>query len=269
MISIVCVYNNEQLLKDNLLKSLVGQTLEYEVILIDNTKGSFSSAAKALNHGGRRAKGKYIMFVHQDVDLCYSSWLEDAEKILDSISCLGIAGVAGMSENGRNNTERGRNIIDHGGNRTQWEWGNPIEKPVQVQTLDGCLMIVPKSVFDVLSFDERTCDDWHLYDVDYCLSCAELGFDVYALPMFIYHRSGGGFFKNNKFRILLSLGVLPKAYYVTLEGLRRKHRKHFKRIYTTCGDWNISYPIILQRIKLEVVGGFRYISRSIGLGGKK
>jgi len=67
MISIVCVYNDEITLKDYLLKSLENQTSKHELILIDNTQGKYKSAAGALNWGGGKAKGKYIMFVHQDV----------------------------------------------------------------------------------------------------------------------------------------------------------------------------------------------------------
>lgn len=259
MISVICVYNNEQSLNDYLMSSLKKQTAKHELILVDNTKRRFKSAAQALNHGGKLAKGKYIMFVHQDVDLCSNSWLEEAEKVLDSIASLGAAGVAGMSECGRSNTERGRNIIEHFEDHRRWEWGNVIDKPERVQTLDECLVIVPKSVFDVIVFDEMTCDDWHLYVVDYCLSCIEKGMGVYAIPMFIYHRSGGGFFKRNKFKALLSLGSLPGAYYRTLEKLRRKHRGHFKKIYTTCGCWNLSYPAILLRVIHFVREGLRYI----------
>lgn len=269
VISIVCVYDNEKSLNEYLLNSLKVQTSAHETIFLDNTQGQYKSAAEALNLGAFRATGKYIMFVHQDVDLCSTSWLEEAEDILDSIPHLGIAGVAGMSEDGRSNKERGRNIIEHRINRKSWEWGNPIEKPEQVQTVDGCLMIVPKTVFDMLSFDERTCDDWHLYEVDYCLSCAERGLGVYAIPMFIYHRSGGGFFRENKLKTLLSLGPLPDTYYRTLKKLRVKHRKHYKTIYTTCGDWNLSYPVLLQRIVLLGRDGLRYLFESARSIGKK
>ena len=111
MISIVCVYNNEEIFNNYLLKSLKSQTAKHEEILIDNTQGRFKSAAEALNWGGRKAKGKYIMFVHQDVDLSSNTWLENAENILDPIINLGIAGVAGMSEEGLINKERNRGII--------------------------------------------------------------------------------------------------------------------------------------------------------------
>ena len=109
MISVVCVYNNPEILNDYLLKSLKDQIAEKELIKIDNTEGKFSSAAEALNYAGKKAKGEYIMFVHQDVDLSSNSWLEDAEEILNTIPDLGIAGVAGVSEEGRTHKDKKRN----------------------------------------------------------------------------------------------------------------------------------------------------------------
>lgn len=80
MISIVCVYNDEKILNDFLLKSLKAQTVEYELIKIDNTQNRFKSAAEALNYGGKKAKGEYIMLVHQDVDLSSDTWLKNEEN---------------------------------------------------------------------------------------------------------------------------------------------------------------------------------------------
>ncbi|MHC4545475.1 MAG: glycosyltransferase, partial [Planctomycetota bacterium] len=85
MLSIVVVYNDERALNEILLDGLKNQTVKYDLIALDNTKGSFKSAAEALNSGANKAKGKYIMFIHQDVELGSDSWLEDVEKVLDDI----------------------------------------------------------------------------------------------------------------------------------------------------------------------------------------
>lgn len=244
MISVVCVYNNEEIFRDYLLKSLKNQNVEFELIGIDNTSNEFKSAAAALNYGGKKARNKYIMFAHQDVSFLPNSWLEDAERFLDSISDLGIAGVAGMSEIGSTNPERGRNIIKHGEPPEVWPWGNRIQNPEPVQTLDECLVIVPKSTFDVLQFDEKTCEGWHLYAVDYCLSAKERGFGVYVLPMEIYHLSTGAA-NLKKFKWIS--GQLPDDYYKILKKVLEKHANTSKVIYTTCGDWNTAYPVVLQR----------------------
>ena len=153
MISIVCVYNNERLLADFLLDSLSRQTVLYELIMVDNTENQFRSAAQALNWGGRKARGKYIMFVHQDIRLCSNEWLLNAERMLDSLRNLGVAGVAGRREGGC--------ILANLKNGTPpTAAGTQIgAEPVAVQTLDECLTIVPRDVFKVLQFDERRATD--------------------------------------------------------------------------------------------------------------
>ena len=259
MISVVCVYNSEKILNDYLLKSLKNQTVDYELITVDNTKGKFKSAAEALNRGGKKANGKYLMFVHQDVDLCSSSWLEDAGKILDAIPDLGIAGVAGnvgiTGVAGMKAKKSVMTLIKHG-DPPRWAGSIIIKKPEEVQTLDECLFIIPKSVFKSLQFDEKICDDWHLYAVDYCLSVKRIGYDVYAIPMYVYHLSPG-IKPKNKLQIVLDLGPFPKGYYLTMKKLLQKHKGYYKRIYATGDDWNTSFPLILQRVLYLAKAGIR------------
>jgi len=237
MISIVCVYNNKQILDNYLLKSLKNQTAEFELITLDNTQSKFKSAAEALNYGGKKAKGKYIMFVHQDVDSFSISWLEKVEKVLDKIPNLGIAGVAGKK--------------DETGMITNIKHDNPprlagkiqIKIPEEVQTLDECLIMIPQSVFNMLHFDEIVCDNWHLYAVDYCLSVKKLGYNAYVIPMFVHHGSPGS--------------PMSKEYYSTLGKLLKKHKQHYDRIYTTTGNWSAFYPLrvwvgtILQKLGIK------------------
>jgi len=231
MISVVVVYNNERALNEILLKSIKNQTAKFELIPVDNTKGEFKSAAEALNWGGKQANGKYIMFVHQDVDLGSDSWLEDVERILDTIPNCGIAGVAGMNEKGKNNTERGRGYVVSSGK--VWDWSNAVQKPEEVQTLDELLLIVPKSVFNKLKFDKKTFDGWHCYGADYCLCVRQMGLKVYVVPMFVYHRAIG----SNPAGLLL-LKYQKRLY--------NKHKKVYKHIYTTMGE------ISLIKLKLSL-----------------
>jgi len=255
MISVICVYNNEQTFQACLLKSLSEQKTDCEIIAIDNTKSRFNSAAEALNWGGARAVGDYLIFAHQDIDLCSDSWFEGTEELLDSLPDLGIAGVAGISERGWPPTERGRNTIHH---RTQeWHrnvithgpqrerWGTPIQEPEAVQTLDECLVIIPKSIFKMMQFDEVTCDSWHLYAVDYCLSVKERGFGVYAIPRCVYHQSKG-YQETSALSAIASL-ALPEEYYRTLGRVLKKHKDNYQWIHTSFESWNTTYPFGLQR----------------------
>ncbi|MCE8424423.1 MAG: hypothetical protein J5U17_01420 [Candidatus Methanoperedens sp.] len=257
MISIVCVYNNERILTDYLLKSLHDQTVEFDLIKVDNTSGSFKSASEALNLGGKKAKGKYIMFVHQDVDLSSNTWLEKVEKILDALPNLGIAGVAGTKD------EKGvMSVIEHS-DPPKSAGEIYIKKPTKVQTLDECLVIIPRSIFIELHFDEKICDDWHLYTVDYCLSCLGSGFDVYAIPVYIYHRCTSVETKKNRIQIICDIGYLPEGYYKTLQKLLNKHKKNHRYIYTNFGRWDTSYPVIPQKIWPLIKAGITYPGRKL------
>jgi GT2 family glycosyltransferase len=228
------VYNNKEILEEWLLKSLKNQTTRYELILVDNTDNKFKSAAKALNYGGRRAKGRYIMFAHQDVRLCSDTWLKDAINLLDSLQNVGLAGVAGKRDvSGFIESRRILSNIVHG-IPPRFAGNIKVNSPEEVQTLDECLFIVPKYVFDRLRFDEENIDTWHLYAVDYALSVKKLGLKVYVLPLRIHHRSTGD--------------PIPVDYFKSLRKLLRKHRGHHSHINTTCGNWYTFYPFILQKL---------------------
>lgn len=227
MISVICIYNNKEILNNYLLKSLKTQTVDYELILIDNTENKLKSAAESFNNSAKDAEGKYIMFVHQDIDLLTDNWLKNAEDTLDSIPKLGIAGVAGKL-----NIKKGiiTNIKD--GIPPKCAGTTKIKNITRVQTLDECLFIIPKSIFKILKFDEELCDDWHLYAVNYCLDVIKLGFYVYVLPLSLYHRSSGF--------------SISEKYYQTIKKMLHKYKHDYKWIYTTVGDWNTSYPFFIQ-----------------------
>lgn len=242
MISVVCVYNNKEILNNYLTKSLKSQTVKFEFIGIDNIKRQFKSAAEALNYGGRKAKGNYIMFVHQDVDLCSNIWLNEAEKVLDRLSNIGIVGVAGSCENIKGNITNIENGIPK-----KAAGGIHIKEPTKVQTVDECLIVIPNPVFSLLKFDEKVCNDWHLYAVDYSLSIRKLGYDVYVIPMYIYHLSIG--FKSEEKPKVALKGPYPKSYYLSMKKLMNKHKIFYKKIYTTCGIYKTSWPLFLQIIQ--------------------
>jgi glycosyltransferase involved in cell wall biosynthesis len=225
---VVCVYNKKDLLDRYLIKSLKEQSENYELILVDNRTNEYNSAAAALNFGAKNSKGKYIAFIHQDVELTSRNFLKELEVILDGITNLGIAGMAGVSENIPGVIS---NITQ--GKSSKLVGITQIKNPIKVQTLDECFIVVPKTVFEILHFDEVTCDDWHLYGVDYSLSVITLGYNAYVLPMSIYHRSPGY--------------SMSKEYDLTYQKLLKKHQNEFKWIYTTLGNYNTKLPFYFQK----------------------
>ncbi len=244
MISIVCVFNNETILNNYLLKSLKDQNIDYELILIDNTSGRFKSASEALNYGGEQAKNDYIMFIHQDMCLPSKTWIQDAETILNSLENLGIAGVAGRS---KAEWWPITNIKD--GIPPKPVAPKKIKNAMKVETLDECLIIIPKPIFNMLKFDETVCDDWHLYSIDYSLSVRKYNYNAYVIPLFAYHRSPGYSFSD--------------GYYRTLEKLLKKHSKDHLLILTTLDNWITFYSVSMQlrfpRIKNIIAAVLRRI----------
>ena len=179
MISVVCVYNSEKTLENVLLSGLKDQSVEFELITLDNRNHRFKSAAEALNYGGNQAKGDFIMFAHQDMFFEDKTWLEDAEKVLKDIPDLGVAGVAGASEVGSSWVDRCRHSITV----MDENWVIPSVKEIaEVQTLDECVLIVSRQLFSELKFDDNVFDGWDCYGPDYCLAAKSLGKKSYVIP---------------------------------------------------------------------------------------
>jgi hypothetical protein len=244
MISVICVYNNPEILENFLLKSLKEQD-DHELILIDNNVHKFESAAQTLNYGANKAQNEYLMFVHQDISIDAVNWLKDTENLINSLDKLGVAGVAGK-------IPKYQSVV------TNIKQGIPpisvspckINHPQEAQTVDECLFIIPKFLFDKIKFDEDTCHDWHLYAVDFCLTAKEWGYQVYLLPLSLYHRSPGY--------------SMSDEYDVTLTKLLQKHRKFFRVISTTMGEWVTLYSLERQKkypwFKNKIVNFFRLIN---------
>ncbi len=246
MISVVVVYNNQSVLETFLQPSLAAQAQRFEFIPVDNQGGAFTSAAAALNHGASRATGDYLFFAHQDIRFEPHDWLESAERYLRALDAPGIAGVAGTipADGGRSHLILS-NIEDS--DPPQRSGHVFLENPREVETVDECAFFVPRDVFSSVRFDERVCPGWHLYAVDYSLSVREAGLKAYALPLPLYHRSGGAIVR------FMGVSSYESAYFQTLRRLLRKHSSNWSRIHTTCGTWTTDQPLVFQRFPPAVV----------------
>lgn len=225
-ISIICVYNKTFPLREQLLKSLEIQKAKYELILIDNRNNKFKNAASALNYGGSQAHGEYLLFTHQDIIIEDKNWLEKTINQISALDNPGIIGVAGKTHNKYIRT----NIL-HGIPPEKITPFN-LSKAEEASTVDECLFIIPKKVFEVLQFDEKTCFDWHLYATDYLLSIRKLGYKAYIIPSFLVHASKGS--------------SLSEGYYQTVKKLQKKHFD--EHIIRNCvSDWYTYIPVRTQQ----------------------
>lgn len=250
LFSVVCVYNDEKILEDYLLKGLSDQDCSYETLLIDNRNGSYVSAASAFNSVLQGAKGRYVIFSHQDIFLGRSDSLSQIEKTLEGWGENVVAGIAGKKEGSWTISN-----ITHGDPPSR-PGKTGVQKAEKVQTFDECFYVVSKKLLDRSPFDEVTCSGWHLYAVDYCLSVENYA-TVLVLPLQGIHHKGGNSF---------DLG----GYYQILKKVAGKHRGDVKKIYTTCGDWPtnelaLDLSILRHRFRRRS-RQFRHYLRRVGAG---
>lgn len=225
MISILCVFNDRTTVEEMLLPGLKAQTVAWQELFLDNSEGRYASAAEALNELGSRATGDFLMIVHQDVRIDDTRFLEKAEASLRSLEPFGVAGAAGCGPD----SDRTKTAILCG--TPPRRPGDAIDAPVEVQTVDECLFFIPTEVFRKQEFDAATCDNWHLYAVDYCLALQEnLGLRCLVVPFEVYHRSAG---------------VVNAAYFRSLRKVLIKHKKKQKKVFTTVDVWATFWPTFI------------------------
>ena len=246
MISVICVFNDKQILDSCLLMSLESQTASHEVILLDNQKGRYASAAQALNEGAKKAQGDLLVFCHQDMKFLRPDALDTIAGFISLLGDRCVVGPAGKSSIPPYGTYTN---MHHGVLNDRPAGAYPIQSYQEVDTLDECLVAMSREVFDDLQFDEVVCNGWHLYVVDYCLGVhSQLQSKVYAVDIPVYHYSDGNSMNSFYFRILRNLGG--------------KYAETYAKVYTTMGDYSFSC-IAYDQCKYIVKGVLRWLSLKV------
>ncbi len=233
--------NNDRLFERNFLASPCVQGSHHHQILAQR---GFESAAKAYNNAIDRSESDLMVFAHQDIFLP-ASFLLQLEVSLDWLQvhapAWGVLGSYGKTVDGRgwgHVYSSGRGII-----------GQPLHRPVPVQTLDEIVLIFRRS--SGLKFDERI-ENFHFYGAAICLAAAQLGLTNYAISAFCIHNTQQNL-------------VQPREFYQCYRQLRRIWKNHLP-IQTTCvrvSRWNMSMcwrklqETYLRHIRRKLVGAHR------------
>lgn len=235
--SLICPCNDRALFDECVGASLQRQTLrDFELILVDTLAESYRSAAAALNAGAARARGEYLVFLHQDVcfdDAGFLCRLRDFALRGD----FAIAGVAGAIRGKSRYRTKTRTNIVHGEppRRPGRSEPPPDGAPFPCETLDECLFVIPSSRFRTRGMLEFM-PTWHLYAVEYCLwAHANNAGAVLIFPLKLWHRSAANSLNAN--------------YFDAISALRRLYRRQFGVIYTTMAAWPTgALPFHLKRL---------------------
>ena len=155
--------------------------LTTEFLYADNTKSNSFDAYEAYRKFSRIAKGKFIIYCHQDVLAIDSINVLD-EKIneLEEMDPhWAIAGNAGASTFRKyfkyfvNNNNEHENIGDI---------------PVQVTSLDENFLVIKRKAGLSTSADLH---GFHFYGTDLCLNADILGYNCYVIKYLVKHKSWG------------------------------------------------------------------------------
>lgn len=182
-VSIVSVWNNEQVRQDCLdrsLERLLPTAPRTEYVPVDNRGQHHPTAGGALNLGARLASRDYVAFVQQDIYLHSLEALEEAAGLLADDARWGMLGAVGVSPGGR--------IIGRIRDRVVLI-GDVCRSPAAVDSLDEVLFVLRRAdvVADPLS--ESPDLAWHAYAVEYGLRLRERGLETGVVDIPITHNS--------------------------------------------------------------------------------
>jgi GT2 family glycosyltransferase len=166
---------------------------DHEIVRIPDAR----SLAEGYNRGVAQARGQRLVLCHDDIEVLNQDVVQRLDEHLAKFDIVGIAGAD-------------RVIIG------SWAGAGPLHTFGQVaqraddggfavflfathkrafdgiQALDGVFFAVNRRVFDKISFDARTFDGFHLYDLDFTFAAHLAGFQIgVASDVHVLHASMG------------------------------------------------------------------------------
>lgn len=156
-----------------------------EFIFIDNTASNALDAYAALNVFFRTARGQYVIFCHQDIELIEEGKLEllgrlDELERLDPMWAL--AGNAGGRYLGDMDDLAIRITDPHGANQNRGPF------PQRVTALDENFIVAKASANLAASGDLK---GFHCYGMDLAVIADVLGYNTYVIDFHLRHKSAG------------------------------------------------------------------------------
>jgi hypothetical protein len=172
----------------------------YEYLRMDN-RGKKTGICAAYNAGVKLAKGTILVFMHEDVFFMEPGWGRALEKKFSADPGIGLIGVAGtqyLSKDGKSWASAGRPFIR---GRVVHELNDGAEfmltvfsndkNDAEVVAVDGLFFAVRAELFKRISFDEKTFDTYHFYDLDICMQVRRTHRLIVTWDLLVKHCSGG------------------------------------------------------------------------------
>ena len=168
-ISFIYCVNNDMLYENSIdfisqLNIPIGYNIE--VIQIKGAK----SISSGYNEGMKKARGKYKVYLHQDVYIINQNFIKDIIDIFEnnSIGIIGCAGSKDIPDNlvwWESKSLFGKVYEIRNSNMKLLNFNNPTNKYEEVSLLDGFILITQ---YDI-PWREDVFDGWHFYDISQSL----------------------------------------------------------------------------------------------------
>lgn len=213
-VTVICVYNDSEKYQNALMQSLLQQNEAFELIAIDNVNNKYKSCSAALNSAVPQIATEYVVFSHQDILLTDESMLQRFVEYMRNAKEGDIFGVAGVLHS-RSGVIT--NIL-HGSARDPAGSYRLPEKIMECDAIDECFFGGLTQTFRQEPFDEKICNDWHLYATELCLREKRKGSKVFVCDIPLVH---------------LSKGKLTHGFYSTFLKLCRAYHPYYPVIHTT------------------------------------
>ena len=168
------------------------------MVAVDNRQLGWP-IARVYNEGARRASGRYLLFVHEDVVFHQQDWGRGLIGRLASPDC-GVIGFAGSKVkldvySGWWQNHPGWDCCSYIQNGVRCVQGDGLQADAlsfePVVTLDGFALLVRREVWEEVPFDEEALKGFHCYDLDFTLAVGRKYTNYVCGGIAVEHLSSG------------------------------------------------------------------------------
>jgi len=265
MLSIIICHRKKELL--SAIKANIEKTIgiSYELIVIDNSENKYSILS-AYNEGVKKAKYDFLCFSHEDIIFHTKDWGKNviAHFANPEVGMIGVAGGLAQSEipsawwyndyfaKSVNNVLLPSN--DKNDKKLYHYKPDFITDKTEVVVVDGVWFCIRRSLFDKISFDEKTFKGFHLYDMDISMQVSQHS-EVFVINDILLQHFSNGKITQSYYEDLISFTEKWKPYLPiqndkVQDGYMKIYEWHaLRKLILEMKDWNISERFIHQTFK--------------------
>jgi len=242
---------------------------EYETLIFDNREKKHG-ICRVYNESAKKAVGKYLCFVHEDIIFKTNGWGQELVKFSTQNTDCGAIGVAGGKWANRNfiswyvpdhlikihdDRNNKRNYCE---NDLVYQYTNPnCEIFSTAVCIDGVFLFVKKDIWEKNLFDESTFKEFHFYDADFTFSISQQYQNYVYLDMDVYHFSAGNIERTYCENMYLFQKKWKRRLPYCLPGYNVSFDEEFKmanKVFSLYKSNGVSITEIFKRI-YEINGG--------------